>query len=197
MDPETEVEEEDGLDMIDLQDNQPQNQDASVEGELPFAPRIPWDIYKFAIKEEPEFVEKSKSSGNPMLVFTLELIEPESVVVDGVEGKCAGKEFQYYCTLQKGKYRNLLDLHKATNLPLKIGFDKEDGMPIAEVDGEMVKIEYTGLEFYGFAVSELEEMTKEDADGNQVPVIDPYTGEAMTRARAQFKRIHLPPSVQE
>lgn len=177
--------------LIDLNDT---TTVAAVAGELPRASRIPYDVYKHRIKEEPLFNPASKSSGLPMLVFTLELIEPEAIVVPGEgERTIAGTEFQYYCSLGKGKTGNLLALHKACGLPTMIGIDPEDGMPFHNTESGPIKIEYTGLELFGTAQSESVEQTKEDADGNPVPILNPYTGEAMTRQRPNFGRVILPP----
>ena len=168
----------------------------AVAGELAVCRKVPYDVYKFAIKEEPTYVAESKGSGKPMLVF---LVEQKSGPFNGKKGVWepsivnqetkteetpVGLEYNYYASLSPEGLRNLSDLHKACGLSLKIQLNPETGIPMG--------VKYTGAEFCATASSETTNQQKDDGSGGKTDIINPLTGKALTSTRRQLQRIMLP-----
>ncbi len=143
-------------------------------------PRLPYDVYKFRIKEEPEFVAESKSSGKPMLVFKVEVCGPDAIQIPEGTFDPKGEEFTVFCSLAPGATGNLKRLHQATGLPTQIQLNQETGLPI--------DISYTGKEFFAPASSATEEQVRED----KTPILNPHTGKPLTRQQKQMFAIITP-----
>lgn len=161
---------------IDLNAGAPAQDGEGGADALPRAPRIPFGPYKFTIVEEPT-LEESKA-GNSMLVFETELVEPESVFVDGARGRVAGKKFKLYAVLAPGKTQNLRAVHKQNGIPTAVDMDPETGLPVG--------ITYKGLQFWATASSETQNQTIETENG-QEPMLNPLTGKQMT---SEFPKIN-------
>lgn len=161
--------------------------DAKVEaadGKKIRAPRLPYDVYKFRVKEEPEFVAESKSSGKPMLVFKVEIAGPSEIKIPEGVFDPTGEEFTYFASLAPGATGNLKRLHLATGLGTQIQLNQETGLPVG--------ISYTGKEFYAPASSATEEQMKDDGAGNKTPILNPYTGKPLTRQQKSMFAIIIP-----
>ena len=153
------------------------------------APRFPMDNYRFRIVAEPEF--KVSKKGNDMYVFTYETIGKvlpdgtiaEVIRVDGADREIAGWEFTDWATFftnDDGVLVNpkLVQIHKATGLPLEFERDETTGLPVG--------ITYTGLEFFARANSQ--ESNEVGEDGK--PIINPVTGKPVKRQQRRIIEIY-------
>jgi hypothetical protein len=154
---------------------------AKADGSLPKPPRLDDEVLELQLKEEPEYVAESKSSGQPMLVFKAEAIGPKTIYVDGKPYDPSGIEFSMYCTLQAGKTAQLRNLHLACELPIDISISARDGKPIG--------IKYAGKRFYALCGTEIQTKQKEGANGEKVDIINPLTGKPITNDNYRIKRI--------
>lgn len=154
-----------------------------ADGGLPKCRRVPYDVYKFRIKEEPKYEAESKSSGLPMLIFVLEQMSPDKIVnkETGIAETPLGLEYTFWCSLAPGKTMNLVGIHKACNLPLKFQLHPETGLPMG--------ISYTGKELFALASSETANQQKDDGNGGKVDIINPLTGKPFTNERKQINRV--------
>ena len=131
---------------------------------------VPLDTYGLRIMEEPKF-ETSKSSGNPMYVFKLEI----SKVPSGRDEALIGQIFTYYATLHDGAAR-LKPLHKALGAPMSFEQHPDTGLPIG--------IEYKGREVAAKCVSE--EAPKMKSDG-VTPDLNIVTGKPIMVYKKDIK----------
>ncbi len=112
--------------------------------------RVPQGNYRVCCTKA-EFI-KSNSKGNPMTDLLCEIIEPESVVVDGVEQNMAGRTFHIYLVhtvdIQKGQNQSqqsqvydLMEKLKLTDM-----MEKDDnGSPVW--DSDHTEDYFKGIEF--------------------------------------------------
>lgn len=128
--------------------------------------RIPKDAYRLRIMEEPVF--KTSGSGNPMLVFKLEVVSPTHIEVDGQKVEIAGQEFTYYGTLHDNAAR-LKPLHKALGLGMELDIDES---------GKVAGVTYAGREVTAVCDSKEVPQLKED---KSTPLLDPATGKPLMR----------------
>lgn len=155
---------------------------ASAQTSTPL--RIPRDTYKLKVQEEPEF--KLSSKKNPMLVFKLEIVEPEKKTIDGTEREIAGTEFTLWAVQfpdqKTGQQVNptLESIHKATDLPWPPEMDEETGKPVG--------ISYTGLSFYALCSSE----EKTQMNDEKQPIINPANGKPLTFFQRSVERVMTP-----
>jgi len=151
----------------------------------PSAPlRIPRDTYKLKIQEEPEF--KLSQKKNPMLVFKLELVEPEKKTIDGTEREIAGAEFTLWATQFEDKKTGqpvnptLEAIHKACDIPWPPEIDPETGKPVG--------VSYTGLSFWALCSSE----EKTQLNDEKQPIINPANGKPLTFFQRSVERVMVP-----
>ncbi len=136
---------------------------------------VPRGTYQLRVKEEPK-VAKSKK-GNPMLVFTFEIVQPQVVVVDGKESDISGIEVPCWATLPPAATFTLEQLHEAMELPF-------GGVELGE-DGRPQGIEYAGREFWGILKTEKADQKRE---GTDEVLLNPLTGQPLQSDRVTFEK---------
>lgn len=150
--------------------------------------KLPRENYKLRIIDEPEF--KLSKKDNPMLVFSFEIVEPSTRVVDGESQTVAGIKLPFWAVFlideKKGTEVNysLTKIHKACNLPMQFMRDESTGLP---VDDSGVPIRYKGLELWARCSSKQVTTTSEDT-GEVLK--NPLTGEALTGWRYEIDEIY-------
>jgi len=157
----------------------------AAENNSGLAPRLPKQVYKFRVTEEPEF--KVSKAGNDMLIFKAEVISPATAVVDGVEATVAGLDVTLYAVFSgesdgPKKNQTLAALHRAGGLPLQFQRSKDTGLPLDETGSPY---RYTGIEFDALANSQ--EYAETDESGN--PIVDPRTGQPLVSWSRRVSRI--------
>jgi hypothetical protein len=174
----------------------------SMERDRTTSGRVPRQMYKLRIIEEPTFsISKVKTDpitgaskgGNPMLVFQLEIADPSEIEVDGEVFNVGGTKLRVWATFTKnaktGREQNnmLADIHIASEgkLPSRFARDAESGLP---VNDEGIPLQYVGVEFYGIVDSKEVEQMGDDGK----PILDPFTGEELTSWNYNLVRIIVP-----
>lgn len=151
--------------------------DLSAESDRVRTGRLPRGNYKVRIIDEPTF-KVAKSSGNPMLVFEVEVYEPGEVQIKDETYVTAGIKLLIYAAFTVDDEtgveinRTLGKIHKACELPLRFTRHEDTGMPQTD---EGTPIRYTGLKLWIQGDSE-ERIQKDD---NDQPLVDPVTGEQL------------------
>lgn len=151
--------------------------------------RLPRFNYLVRVVEEPVF-KVSRSSGNPMLVFKIEVKDPSEVTVKDDTFKTAGITLTLYAAFTKDDEtgheinRQLGKIHKNCELPLNFVRCKDTGLPQTD---EGTPIRYTGLEFWIQGDSE-ETIQKDD---NDQPITHPITGAPLKGWAYNVRQIYV------
>lgn len=124
-----------------------------------------------------------------MLVFSFEIADPPSGVVDGEEVKFGGIKLPFWAVFffdeKKGVEVNwsLAAIHQAAGLPTQFLRDEDSGLPI---DDSGVPFKYAGLEVWARCSSD--KTVVQDEDGN--PIKHPITGEEQSGWRYNVEKIY-------
>lgn len=121
--------------------------EAQESGELEISQYVPRDVYRMRILDV-EF-KPTKKDDLPMYHFTLEIISPEVVTIQGVDKKVSGIKFDMWAMLEKNT-QTITDLHDALDIPAEFDIDEETNLP--------VEFDYKGMEFDAVVESKEENM---------------------------------------
>jgi len=138
--------------------------------------RLPYDMYKVRIKEEPESKESAK--GNQMLVFKLEVVSPATKNIDGAERTVAGTDITWWCLISQGKTQAFEALLRQLNYPAISQIAWTD-------DWKPIGLSFTGTEFYAMLSSEEQNQVNEQKE----VIISPSTGQPLKTWRHNLKRV--------
>lgn len=153
--------------------------------------RLPRENYKLRIIEEPVYKLSKQKPGKPqypMLVFKMEVVEPQSGIVDGKEVTFAGVELTSWAVIFQNddgteNSPTLASIHRQGNLPMEFMRDENSGLP---VDDNGVPISYAGIVLDAKCSSE--EYTETNEEG--VPLKNPITGEVLKGFNYRVNRIY-------
>lgn len=117
---------------------------ATSVGMLSARDRLPRNRYTVQCNEET--FEISKSSGNPMIVRTWEVVQPESVKIGGVDKIIAGVEVKQYLSLKSSNEDGSRDDAKSDKALARLRDENENlGIPTAVIDDENPELKCKGI----------------------------------------------------
>lgn len=95
--------------------------------------RVPRDLYQLRCIDAKFGI--SKSSENPMITLTWEIVGPDSITVDGMKADVRGKQLTQYLVLTAKNAGNVFELHEKLGLPAET---LDDQNPDTEVYKNLV-----------------------------------------------------------
>src|ERR1700693_2260695 len=121
---------------------------SAAVGILTAKDRLPRNRYTVQCNEET--FETSKSSGNPMVVRTWEIVAPESITINGLPKVIAGTEVKQYLTtmvLVENKDGKIVrDDAKSDKALARLRDENENlGIPTPQIDDENPELKCKGI----------------------------------------------------